>query len=112
MDSAKLTTRLTVLRPGAPVDDGLQAVTGAPVPLSQRPWAMRRDVSDGEVVRAGMILGSRISRFTLKRTAFSGDIRVMDLLQVGAVTYDISGIKEIADRDIEITAVARVDRGA
>lgn len=109
MKSGPLTCRLTILRPAAPVDDGLQSVPGAPVALSQRPWAARKDVSDGETVRAGLVLGSKVSRFQLKRTAFSAGILVTDLLQAGGLTYDISGIKEIADRDIEITAVARTD---
>ena len=109
MKSGELTCRLTILRPGAGVDDGLQTQAGAEVALDQRPWSKRLDVSDVETVRAGMVLGSKITRFQLRATDFSAKIRITDLIQADGLTYDISGIKQIADRDIEITAVARVD---
>ena len=108
MKSGLLTCRLTVLRAGAAADDGLQTVPGAVAALDQRPWAMRRDVSDGEVVRAGMVLGSKVSRFTVKRTAFTRAIVISDQVKADGLRYDIVGIKEMADRDIELTAVARV----
>lgn len=108
MKSGPLTCRLTILRASAAADDGLQTVPGALAALDQRPWAMRRDVSDGEVVRAGMVLGSKVSRFMVKRTAFTRAIIITDQVQADGLDYDIIGIKEMTDRDIELTAVARV----
>ncbi|SOC21965.1 phage head completion protein [Rhodobacter maris] len=76
---------------------------GAPI------WASRRDVSDAERALAGWTEATVVSRFVVVATPFTLAIRPVDRLVAGGRVYEITGIKEIGARRLEITAEARVE---
>lgn len=90
-------------------DDGAQAVEvwanhGAPI------WAHRRDVSDAERAAAGWIEAVVVSRFTVRSSTFTRDLRPTDRILTEGQSYDIQGVKQLDRRGyLEITAVARAD---
>lgn len=94
-----------------PVDNGLEmadawADHGAPV------WASRRDVSDAERAAAGWIEATVASRFVVRSSSFTRELTAKDRLVCEGLTYDIQGIKQLDRRAfLEITAIARADRG-
>jgi len=73
---------------------------GAPI------FARRRDVSDAERISAGKWDNKLVTRFTVRSTAFSRDIRRTDRLVHEGITFEIDGIKEVPDSRafLEITA--------
>lgn len=75
-------------------------------------WASKRDVSDGERVRAAEVQAQITTRFVVRWSSFSAALTPKDRLVCGGLEYDISGIKEIGKRRtyLEITAATRVDR--
>jgi head-tail adaptor len=92
--------------PGAfgPVDDDF-VDHGSPV------WAQRKDVSDGERARAGLVEAQLMTRFTIRWSDFTAAITAKDLLVCDGVTFNITGIKEPMGRRqwLEISATARAD---
>lgn len=81
------------------------AAFGGPV------WAHKRDVSDIEKARAAEVQASLTARFTVRYSAFSAGITPRDRLVCGALTYEITGIREVVRRAwLEINAVARPDQ--
>lgn len=72
-------------------------------------WAHRKDVSDGERGRAGIVDTHLMTRFTVRWSAFTADITASDLLVCDGQTFNITGIKEPMGRRqwIEISATAR-----
>ncbi|MCB2130805.1 MAG: head-tail adaptor protein [Rhodobacteraceae bacterium] len=109
MNAGRLDRRLQFQR-ATLSDDGFGSVEvfashGSPV------WASKKDVSDAERWRAGEVSAIISARFVLRSSAFSRGLTPNDRLVCDGVTYEISGIKEIARRQwIEITASARADR--
>lgn len=105
-----LDRRIQFLR-AALTDDGFGQVEafaphGQPVP------AERKDVSDGERLRAAEVQAHITTRFRVRWSAFTAGITPKDRLTTEGRTYDISGIKELnRRRTLEITAAARVDTG-
>lgn len=78
---------------------------GQPVP------AEKRDVSDGERMRAAETQAHITSRFRVRWSAFTADITPKDRLICEGRVYDISGVKELdRRRTLEITAAARADQ--
>lgn len=77
---------------------------GAPI------FARRRDVSDAERFSAAKWDNELVTRFTIRATAFSRDIRRTDRLIHEGITFQIDGIKEVPDSRafLEITAVTTV----
>lgn len=69
-------------------------------------FANRRDVSDGERLRAEVWTNKLVSRFVVRANAFSCSIRRSDRLIHEGTTWEIDGIKEDPDSRgfIEITA--------
>lgn len=74
--------------------------------------AGKRDVSDGERMRAGEVSAQITSRFHVRSSAFTRDLTPADRLVYEGKTYNIYGIKELEGRKrlLEITAGARVDK--
>lgn len=74
---------------------------GGPIP------ARRRDVSDSERMSAGAWDNLLVTRFVVRLTAFSRDIRRSDKVLHEGITYAISGIKEFPEGRgfLEITAI-------
>ena len=74
-------------------------------------WAKKTDVSDAERWRSAEVSAGITSRFVVRSSNFTRDLTPKDRMTCEGVSYDISGIKEIARRQwIEITASARADR--
>lgn len=84
--------------------EGVFANHGSPV------WAQRKDVSDGERARAGIVEAHLMTRFVVRWSAFTAGITAKDLLVCDGVTFNINGIKEPTGRRqwIEISATARM----
>ena len=74
--------------------------------------AGKRDISDGERMRAGEVSAQITSRFHVRSSAFTRDLTPADRLVYDGRTYSIYGIKELEGRKrlLEITAGARVDK--
>ncbi|WP_406735888.1 head-tail adaptor protein [Thioclava sp. GXIMD4215] len=71
--------------------------------------AARADASDGERAAAGWLEAYRVSRFTVRSSAFSRAITPADRLVCDGIVHEILGIKEIGFRDrLEITGQAKV----
>lgn len=73
-------------------------------------WGSRSDASDGEKIAAGTIEGTVLSRFVVRSSSFTRDIKPSDRLICEGLTYNITGIKQKGRRDyLEITATAGLD---
>jgi SPP1 family predicted phage head-tail adaptor len=67
-------------------------------------------VQDGERLRAGETLASRMSRFIVRWSKLTRTIDPTDRVMFEGREYDINGVKEIGRREgIEITATARAE---
>lgn len=91
-------------------DDGFaQVETFAPFGAAQP--ARKRDVSDGERMRAGEVQAMLMTRFLIRYSAFTAGLVPQDKLICEGLSFDIVGIKQTDARRkfIEITAVARTD---
>lgn len=102
-----LDRRVTFLR-AASVDDGVASRPGAYEPIGTV-WASRKDVSDAERLRSGMVLADLVSRFVIRASSFSRGILTSDRLRCDGREYDILAIKEVEGRaGLELTGRARV----
>ncbi len=73
-------------------------------------WASRKDVSDGEKAAAGKLQAVVVSRFVVRSSSLTRTLTPKDELICGALTFRITGIKELGRRDfLEITAEAGTD---
>ncbi|RVG20291.1 phage head closure protein [Sinorhizobium meliloti] len=75
-------------------------------------WARRRDVSDGEKVAAGQVGATLMSRFTVRSTTTTRDMKPTDRLNYDGAIWNIHGLKEADEgrnRFIEITAIRDAD---
>lgn len=67
-------------------------------------------VQDGERLRAGETLASKMSRFVIRWSSVSRTIGPADRIMLEGREYDINGVKEIGRREgVEITATARAE---
>ena len=73
-------------------------------------WASRRDVSDAEKAGAGQVNATVMSRFRVRRSAFTAGLTAKDRFVCDGREWSITGLKE-TDRPglIEITATAGND---
>jgi head-tail adaptor len=102
--------RVTVLRAGAPVDDGLQLRPGAEVDAFSR-MAARRDVSDGERFRSGEVMAELGTRYTLRADSQTRTITAKDRLREGGEVLQILGVKLAGEGAlVEITCARRPDQ--
>lgn len=91
------------------VSDGLGyaeswADHGAPV------FASREDISDGERWRAGEVQAHVTTRFVVRYSDFTADLKPADRVAFDGREYDIFGIKQKGRNQwIEVTAAARND---
>ncbi|MFC3059511.1 head-tail adaptor protein [Paenirhodobacter populi] len=75
-----------------------------------RIWAGRSDISDAEKAAAGTVQGTVVSRFVVRSTTLSRDIKPKDRFVTEGLTFSIVGVKQRGRRDyLEITAEARLD---
>jgi len=74
-------------------------------------WAAKRDLSDGEKLRAGEVAATIMTRFTIRWSAFTARLSPKDTLVCEGLTYEIVGIKETEARRrfLELTCTARTD---
>jgi len=100
--------RIDVLRAQTTVDAFNTPVETWSVLVSR--WAGYTPVLDGERERAGETIGSLKARFVVRRDAVIATVTPRDRLQMGALVFDVNGVKDLGrNRDIEITATARTD---
>lgn len=70
----------------------------------------RTDASDAEKAAAGTIEGIVVSRFVVRSSSFTRDIRPKDRFTTEGQVFSVTGIKQVGRRDyLEITAEARLD---
>lgn len=73
-------------------------------------WAEKRDVSDGERVKAAEVAAEISTRFTILWSTQVSDLSPKDRILFGDRVFDIYSVKELDRRKgIEITATARAD---
>lgn len=99
-----LDRRLQVMR-AALVDDGYARIEqfqayGQPI------RAARRDVSDGERIRAEQVGSTITTRFIVRRNSFTLTLTVKDRLICDGAEFAITGIKELGREGFELTASA------
>lgn len=108
----RFATRVTILRAGPAVSDGLQRRPGAEVAVCTR-WASRRDVSDSERLRSGEVMAEIGTRYTLRSDSLTRTITAKDRLRQGpdgGPVLAILGVKEVAEGAlIELTCARRAD---
>lgn len=77
-------------------------------------WARRSDVSDGEKSASGQVGAALMSRFVVRSSTTTRELRPTDRIAHAGHSWNIQGIKETAegrDRFFEITAVMDLDDG-
>lgn len=68
-------------------------------------WASKKDVSDGEKVRAAEVGATVTTRFQLRWDSLTKTLTASDRIVCDGMTYDIAGTKELGRREgVEITA--------
>jgi len=73
-------------------------------------WASKKDVRDGERMRADAVSSEISTRFRIRYSAAVEDLTPKDRVTYSGRVYDIFSVKEIGSREgIEITASARND---
>ena len=73
-------------------------------------WANVAPVSDGERLRAGETLASKLNRFTIRYSATAATIDPRDRILYEGRDWDIHAVKELDRREmLEITAAARAE---
>ena len=73
-------------------------------------WAEKRDISDGEKVRAAQVGATMTARFRMLWSEQISDVNPKDRIALDGREYDIVGVKEIGRRDgLEITAASAAD---
>ena len=76
-------------------------------------WSSKRDISDGERVRAAEVGAVIETRFQIRWSSVVADLSAVDRLLFGGLVYNITAVKEIGRRQgLEITAAARAEAGA
>ena len=74
--------------------------------------ARRRDASDGEKVGAGQVGSTLMSRFVIRSSEQTRDVKPTDRIQHDGHVWNIQGIKEADEgrrRFLEITAIRDAD---
>ncbi|MDB5733225.1 MAG: hypothetical protein JWQ03_3120 [Variovorax sp.] len=115
VDPGELDRRIAIFRAGT-IDDGMATVRGEMGEIGRR-WARKRDVSDGERVRAAEQSQEITTRFLVRSDALTRTITGKDLIRYPAASgrfYEVTGTKESDEREdaLEITATARPDQPA
>lgn len=106
----KLDRRLTVLRAGAPVDDGFNARPGALVPIATV-WASAEHVSDGERARAAERAATATLRFVVRWSELLASVDERDALEYRGAQLDVVAVKEVGRREqLEISATGRAEK--
>ena len=101
--AGELDRRITILRPGTPVDDGYQTLPGTLEPMATV-WARRRDLSDGERNRGNIDSALVVARFVIRHR---GDIDRSCAVQHDGLHFQVTAIKELGRREwLELTASA------
>lgn len=111
MDAGNLDHRITIQRvtSGAVNGFGEAAETWADLATL---WASRKDVSDGEKIRAGQQASALSARFVIRSSTLGKTINTKDRISHGGAIWNIQGVKETDDgrnRFIEITAARESD---
>lgn len=98
----ELGERVTLMRPGPPVDDGFSEVPGALVTVGQFDTRVRY-VSDAERVQAGLPSSRVAARFVVLADV---EVRRTDVLMHAGLAFAVTGIKPIGRGWQEISASA------
>ena len=116
MRRGKLDRRVRFLR-AVLIDDGYTEVESwedddGPRWHGEAVFASKKDVSDGERLRASEVQATITTRFVIRWSDWAADLSPKDRLFCEGRTYDISGIKEVGERRrwLEITAATRADK--
>ena len=104
-----LDRRITIERYGVTYDEYNQPTEGW-TELAKR-WAEKKDVSDGEKLRAAQVGASLSTRFVVRYDSITKTITAADRIVYEDKTYTIVGIKEGEGRrrSLEITATTGID---
>lgn len=96
-----------------PFDDGTAIVDGEFAAIGSR-FTEKKDVSDGERLRASQQGQEVTARFLVRADELTRTITGTDRLRYRSAFYEVTGTKEAGEKldRIEITAVARPDMKA
>lgn len=105
----KLDRRITLLRASRAQDQGTGEEIETWSTLAEV-WAAKKDVSDGERMRAAEVSAEISTRFIIRWSSAWSDLNAKDRIQYDGRFYDIFSVKEIDRRQgLEITGTARAD---
>lgn len=103
MQARSLDRTITLERFGETYDEWNQPIQGW-AELGTRK-ASKKDVSDGEKLRAAQVGATISTRFVVRYDSLTKTITAADRLTCEGVQYELSGVKELGRREgIEITA--------
>lgn len=109
MKAGALDRRISILRATTVQDPG----TGEEVETWSTlatVWAAKKDVSDGERMKAAEVSAEISTRFTIRWSSAVSSVNPKDRVQHDGRTYDIFSVKELGRREgLEITGTARAD---
>lgn len=109
IDGVKLDRKISLLRASRVQDSG----TGEEIEtwsILANVWAGKKDVSDGERMRASEVSAEISTRFVIRWDSAWADINAKDRIQYETRVFDIFSVKEIGRRQgLEITGTARAD---
>jgi SPP1 family predicted phage head-tail adaptor len=108
MESGKLDRRITIERANTTKNSDNEPVT-AWAELAKR-WASKKDVSDGEKIRAAEVGATVTTRFQVRWDSVTKTITGADRIVYDGQVYEIEGTKELERREgVEITASRQND---
>jgi head-tail adaptor len=110
MKAGKLDRRVVIVRAGPPIDNGVEAVPGAEVPLATR-WASWRPSNGREVFEAQGLEARAGGTFWLRWDSVTSGILPTDRVLFEDRLWDIKGVQEIGRRDGIELIVAAGDEG-
>jgi len=103
MRAGPLDRRITIERYGITYNDDNEPVE-AWGEIGKR-WASKKDVSDGEKIRAAEVGATVTTRFQVRWDSLTMTLTAADRIVCEGKTYDIAGTKELGRREgIEISA--------
>jgi head-tail adaptor len=112
IQAGRLDRRVTLLRPGATVDDGYSAAPGPPEVAGRR-WASVRAARGGEGFESAQREGRRLLSFWLRWDRLTATIDASWEIEHDGRRHQVTGVSEIGRREgVELLAVAAENEGA
>lgn len=105
MKAGSLDRRITVMRTGAPVDDGYNITPGEPAALCTR-WASWKPANGRETFENLGVEAKAGGTFWLRHDSITSTITAQDTVQYDGRSWNIVGVQELGRREgVELIVV-------